>query len=141
MKQLQVSSSRARANSSSCKEFGPFVFDSYEVFLSFSLPPSSPPASSPQHSAVKILEEKRREEKEQNSKLYSQTKKSQMAPNIYTNEPEDSYKVWEFKELVRQKNSNEARAILERVTKQVQPLMKRRQWRVKLVREVSRSFI
>ena len=61
MKQLQVSSSKARANSSSCKEFGPFVFDSYEVFLSFSLPPSSPPASSPQHSAVKILEEKRRE--------------------------------------------------------------------------------
>jgi len=58
-----------------------------------------------------------------------------MAPNIYTNEPEDSYKVWVFKELVRQKNSNEARAILKRVTKQVQPLMKRRQWRVKLVRE------
>ena len=50
---------------------------------------------------------------------------------------EDSYKVWETKALVRRRNVKEAEAILERVAKQVQPLMKRRRWKVRLVREVS----
>eukprot|EP00216_Chloropicon_sp_CCMP2111_P006097 CAMPEP_0198238776 /NCGR_PEP_ID=MMETSP1446-20131203/4339_1 /TAXON_ID=1461542 ORGANISM="Unidentified sp, Strain CCMP2111" /NCGR_SAMPLE_ID=MMETSP1446 /ASSEMBLY_ACC=CAM_ASM_001112 /LENGTH=337 /DNA_ID=CAMNT_0043921243 /DNA_START=292 /DNA_END=1305 /DNA_ORIENTATION=+ len=48
---------------------------------------------------------------------------------------EDSYKVWETKALVRRRNVKEAEAILERVAKQVQPLMKRRRWKVRLVRE------
>merc|ERR1712072_519611 len=50
-------------------------------------------------------------------------------------EPEDKYQVWDSKELVRDKRSNEAREILTRVIKQVQPLMRRRRWRVKMVRE------
>ena len=54
-------------------------------------------------------------------------------------EPEDKYQVWDSKELVRDKRSNEAREILTRVIKQVQPLMRRRRWRVKMVREVSET--
>ena len=50
-------------------------------------------------------------------------------------EPEDPYQVWEFRELTREANREEARSMLERVCKQVQPLMRRRRWRVKRVRE------
>ena len=55
--------------------------------------------------------------------------------NFGSTTPEDEYKVWEFKELSRERNREEARAMLERVCKQVQPLMRRRRWRVKRVRE------
>ena len=50
-------------------------------------------------------------------------------------EPEDPYQVWEYRELTREANREEARSMLERVCKQVQPLMRRRRWRVKRVRE------
>ena len=47
----------------------------------------------------------------------------------------DEYRVWEWQELKRQSNAAEARAMLERVAKQVQPLMRRKRWRVKRLRE------
>ena len=39
-------------------------------------------------------------------------------------------KVWEVRELTRQPRQAEARALLERIAKQVQPIMRRRGWRV-----------
>uniref|UniRef100_A0A1D1Z5L7 DNA damage response protein WSS1 n=1 Tax=Anthurium amnicola TaxID=1678845 RepID=A0A1D1Z5L7_9ARAE len=46
----------------------------------------------------------------------------------------DLHKVWEIKPLKRP-GENEARGILEKVAKQVQPIMRRRRWRVKVLSE------
>lgn len=46
----------------------------------------------------------------------------------------DLNKVWEIKPL-KKVGEDEARKILERVTKQVQPIMRKRKWRVKLLSE------
>lgn len=47
----------------------------------------------------------------------------------------DLNKVWEFKALKRKPREDEARKILEKVANQVQPIMIRRKWRVKLLSE------
>lgn len=47
---------------------------------------------------------------------------------------EDLNKVWEIKPL-KKVGEDEARKILERVAKQVQPIMRKRKWRVKLLSE------
>ncbi|CAI5495728.1 unnamed protein product [Closterium sp. Naga37s-1] len=49
------------------------------------------------------------------------------------------YKVWEIRALKRQKRSDEARSLLERVAKQVEPIMVRRRWKVPLLSEFSPS--
>ncbi|CAI5465953.1 unnamed protein product [Closterium sp. Yama58-4] len=49
------------------------------------------------------------------------------------------YKVWEIRALKRQKRSDEARSLLERVAKQVEPIMARRKWKVPLLSEFSPS--
>ncbi|CAI5964772.1 unnamed protein product [Closterium sp. NIES-65] len=49
------------------------------------------------------------------------------------------YKVWEIRALKRQKRSDEARSLLERVAKQVEPIMIRRRWKVPLLSEFSPS--
>ena len=46
----------------------------------------------------------------------------------------DLNKVWEVKPL-RRTRENEARQILERVAKQVQPIMRKRNWKVKVLSE------
>lgn len=46
----------------------------------------------------------------------------------------DLHKVWEIKALKRPRE-DEARRILENVAKQVQPIMRRRKWRVKVLSE------
>jgi len=48
---------------------------------------------------------------------------------------EDLNKVWEIKALKRKPREDEARKILEKVANQVQPIMTRRKWRVKLLSE------
>lgn len=45
------------------------------------------------------------------------------------------YKVHKVQELKRQNRRDEARDILERVSKQVQPILRKRQWTVPLLRE------
>ncbi|KAK2967268.1 hypothetical protein RJ640_004834 [Escallonia rubra] len=50
----------------------------------------------------------------------------------------DLYKVWEVKAL-KKAGEDEARKLLERVAKQVQPIMRKRKWRVKLLSEFSPS--
>lgn len=47
----------------------------------------------------------------------------------------DLHKVWEIKALKRKPDDEEAKKILERIAKQVQPIMKKRKWRVKLLSE------
>ncbi|CAM8957496.1 unnamed protein product [Rhodiola kirilowii] len=47
----------------------------------------------------------------------------------------DLNKVWEVKPLKRKPKEDEARKILERIAKQVQPIMHKRKWRVKLLSE------
>ncbi|CAA7050785.1 unnamed protein product [Microthlaspi erraticum] len=47
----------------------------------------------------------------------------------------DLNKVWEIKALKKKPREDEARKILEKVAKQVQPIMNRRKWRVKLLSE------
>ncbi|RID49235.1 hypothetical protein BRARA_H00048 [Brassica rapa] len=44
-------------------------------------------------------------------------------------------KVWEIKALKKKAREDEARKILEKVANQVQPIMTRRKWRVKLLSE------
>ena len=46
----------------------------------------------------------------------------------------DLHKVWEIKAL-KKVGQDEARKILERVAKQVQPIMRKHKWRVKLLSE------
>jgi WLM domain len=45
------------------------------------------------------------------------------------------YKVHKIQELKRQNRREEAREILERVSMQVQPILRKRQWTVPLLRE------
>ncbi|XP_022896124.1 DNA-dependent metalloprotease WSS1 isoform X2 [Olea europaea var. sylvestris] len=47
----------------------------------------------------------------------------------------DLNKIWEIKALKRKPNEEEARKILERVAKQVQPIMRKHNWRVKVLSE------
>lgn len=47
----------------------------------------------------------------------------------------DLNKVWEIKALKKKAREDEARKILERVAKQVEPIMNTRKWRVKLLSE------
>ncbi|XP_026408263.1 uncharacterized protein LOC113303444 isoform X2 [Papaver somniferum] len=47
----------------------------------------------------------------------------------------DLNKVWEIKALKRKPREDEARKILEKIAKQVQPIMKKHKWRVKLLTE------
>lgn len=47
----------------------------------------------------------------------------------------DSFKVWETKAL-RRSGEGEAKRILDRIAKQVQPIMRRRMWKVKLLSEM-----
>ncbi|KAI3427631.1 uncharacterized protein J3R85_009314 [Psidium guajava] len=47
----------------------------------------------------------------------------------------DLHRVWEIKALKRKPAEDEARKILERIAHQVQPIMRKRQWRVKLLSE------
>lgn len=47
----------------------------------------------------------------------------------------DLNKVWEIKALKRKPREDEARKIMEKIAKQVQPIMKKHKWRVKLLTE------
>ncbi|KAK3425285.1 DNA-dependent metalloprotease WSS1 isoform X1 [Eucalyptus grandis] len=47
----------------------------------------------------------------------------------------DLHKVWEIKALKRKPAEDEARKILDRIAHQVQPIMRKRRWRVKLLSE------
>ncbi|CAH9099647.1 unnamed protein product [Cuscuta epithymum] len=47
----------------------------------------------------------------------------------------DTNKVWEIKSLKRKPKEEEARKILERIAKQVHPIMRKHSWRVKLLSE------
>ncbi|XP_030471266.1 DNA-dependent metalloprotease WSS1 [Syzygium oleosum] len=47
----------------------------------------------------------------------------------------DLHKVWEIKALKRKPAEDEARKILQRIAHQVQPIMRKRRWRVKLLSE------
>ncbi|KAL5802227.1 hypothetical protein ACOSQ3_030686 [Xanthoceras sorbifolium] len=47
----------------------------------------------------------------------------------------DLHKVWEIKALKRKPDEEEAKKILERIAKQVQPIMRKHKWRVKLLSE------
>ncbi|XP_022139768.1 DNA-dependent metalloprotease WSS1 isoform X2 [Momordica charantia] len=47
----------------------------------------------------------------------------------------DLNKVWEIKALKKKAGEKEAREILERIAKQVQPIMRRHKWRVKVLSE------
>ncbi|KAG2610024.1 hypothetical protein PVAP13_4KG093500 [Panicum virgatum] len=49
----------------------------------------------------------------------------------------DLHKVWEVRELKRKPDAAAARALLDRIAKQVQPIMRRRKWRVKVLSEFS----
>ncbi|XBI36154.1 hypothetical protein VPH35_121720 [Triticum aestivum] len=49
----------------------------------------------------------------------------------------DLHKVWEIRALKRKPEEPAARALLDRVAKQVQPIMRRRKWRVKVLSEFS----
>lgn len=48
----------------------------------------------------------------------------------------DLNKVWEIKALKKKPGEEDARKILERIAKQVEPIMRRRKWRVKLLSEM-----
>ena len=47
----------------------------------------------------------------------------------------DLDKVWEIKTLKRKEREDEARRLLEMAAKQVQPIMRKRKWQVKLLSE------
>ncbi|MBA0752137.1 hypothetical protein Gogos_001003 [Gossypium gossypioides] len=47
----------------------------------------------------------------------------------------DLHKVWEIKALKRKPGEEEAKIILEKIAKQVQPIMRKHKWRVKLLSE------
>lgn len=47
----------------------------------------------------------------------------------------EQYKVHKIQELKRQNRNEEAREILEWVSKQVQPILRKREWTVPLLRE------
>lgn len=47
----------------------------------------------------------------------------------------DNYKVWEFKALKRKPGEEKATKMLEKIAKQVQPIMRKHKWRVKLLSE------
>ncbi|XP_022716760.1 uncharacterized protein LOC111275599 [Durio zibethinus] len=47
----------------------------------------------------------------------------------------DLHKVWEIKALKRKPGEEEAQKILEKIAKQVQPIMRKHKWRVKLLSE------
>ncbi|KAE8706558.1 Zinc ion binding isoform 2 [Hibiscus syriacus] len=47
----------------------------------------------------------------------------------------DLHKVWEIKTLKRKPGEEEAKKILEKIAKQVQPIMRKHKWRVKLLSE------
>ncbi|KAJ0101703.1 hypothetical protein Patl1_03969 [Pistacia atlantica] len=47
----------------------------------------------------------------------------------------DLHKVWEIKTLKRKPGEEEAKKILERIAKQVQPIMRKHKWRVKVLSE------
>lgn len=47
----------------------------------------------------------------------------------------DLNKVWEIKALKRKPKNEEANKILEKIAKQVQPIMRKHNWRVKLLSE------
>jgi DNA-dependent metalloprotease WSS1 len=47
----------------------------------------------------------------------------------------EQYKVHKIQELKRHNRRDEAREILERISKQVQPILRKRQWTVPLLRE------
>lgn len=49
----------------------------------------------------------------------------------------DLHKVWEIRALKRKPEEPAARALLDRIAKQVQPIMRRRKWRVKVLSEFS----
>ncbi|KAM0918364.1 hypothetical protein ACQ4PT_008924 [Festuca glaucescens] len=49
----------------------------------------------------------------------------------------DVHKVWEIRALKRKPDESSARALLDRIAKQVQPIMRRRKWRVKVLSEFS----
>ncbi|CAM0913191.1 unnamed protein product [Alopecurus aequalis] len=49
----------------------------------------------------------------------------------------DLHKVWEIRALKRKPDESSARALLDRIAKQVQPIMRRRKWRVKVLSEFS----
>ncbi|KQK19194.1 DNA-dependent metalloprotease WSS1 [Brachypodium distachyon] len=49
----------------------------------------------------------------------------------------DLHKVWEIRALKRKPDEPSARALLDRIAKQVQPIMRRRKWRVKVLSEFS----
>lgn len=48
----------------------------------------------------------------------------------------DLNKVWEIKALKRKPKQDEAMKILERIAKQVQPIMRKHNWRVKVLSEM-----
>lgn len=51
----------------------------------------------------------------------------------------DSFKVWETKAL-RRSGEGEAKRILDRIAKQVQPIMRKHKWKVKLLSEMQLNF-
>ncbi|KAL3146079.1 hypothetical protein ABBQ38_015428 [Trebouxia sp. C0009 RCD-2024] len=55
---------------------------------------------------------------------------------VSTVEPKDPFQVWDFKALSK-RGSQEALALLHRIAKQVQPVMRKRGWRVPLLSEFS----
>ncbi|KAL3615820.1 hypothetical protein CASFOL_040114 [Castilleja foliolosa] len=48
----------------------------------------------------------------------------------------DLHKVWGIKTLKRKPRGEEARKVLERIAKQVQPIMRKHKWRVKVLSEM-----
>lgn len=49
----------------------------------------------------------------------------------------DLHKVWEVRALKTKPDASAARATLDRVARQVQPIMRRHKWRVKVLSEFS----
>lgn len=52
----------------------------------------------------------------------------------------DLNKVWEVKTLKRKPKEEEARKILDRIANQVQPIMRKHNWRVKVLSEFWYAF-
>ncbi|OMO51087.1 DNA damage response protein [Corchorus capsularis] len=52
----------------------------------------------------------------------------------------DLHKIWEVKALKRKPGEEEARKMLEKIAKQVQPIMKNHKWKVKLLSEFCEGF-
>ena len=48
----------------------------------------------------------------------------------------DLHKVWEIRTLKRKVGGDEARKFLEKIAKQVQPIMRKHKWRVKVLSEM-----